>query len=76
MHIGGFEEFDSHGHDEDLSTTQIMAGSTLQEGHRTERPLISPSLPPPWLNINTANSRNCLEQITLFLLILSMIFIL
>lgn len=76
MHIGGFEDFDSHGHDEDLGTTQIMAGSTLQEGHRTERPLVSPSLPPPWLNINTANSRHCLEQITLFLLILSMIFIL
>ncbi|KOX67909.1 hypothetical protein WN51_08225 [Melipona quadrifasciata] len=41
-------EFDSSGNDDDLSTTQIMGGSTLYENHRTERPLIPPSLPPPW----------------------------
>lgn len=77
IRIGGFDEFDSSGNDDDLSTTQIMGGSTLHENHRTERPLIPPSLPPPWVNINTANSRHNLIPITLFfpLFILTMIFI-
>ncbi|XP_033177734.1 uncharacterized protein LOC100742311 [Bombus impatiens] len=77
IHMGSFDDFDSSGNDDDFSTTQIMGGSTLQEGHRTERPLISPSLPPPWVNINTANCRHHLVSITLFfpLFILTMIFV-
>ncbi|XP_043603600.1 lachesin-like [Bombus pyrosoma] len=77
IHMGSFDDFDSSGNDDDFSTTQIMGGSTLQEGHRTERPLISPSLPPPWVNINTANCRHHLVPITLFfpLFILTMIFV-
>ncbi|KOX68953.1 General transcription factor II-I repeat domain-containing protein 2 [Melipona quadrifasciata] len=77
IHLQG--EFDSSGNDDDLSTTQIMkqGGSTLHKNHRTERPLIPPSLTPPWVNINTANSRHNLIPITLFfpLFILTMIFI-
>ncbi|XP_076166243.1 dpr-interacting protein lambda [Ptiloglossa arizonensis] len=72
-HGGGFDDFDSAGNDDDLGTTQIIAGSTIQEGHRTERPLTLPSLSPPWVIINAANSRQYSLSITtvLFLLISS-----
>ncbi|OAD55796.1 Lachesin [Eufriesea mexicana] len=75
LHLGSSDDFDSSGNDDDLSTTQIMAGSTLHEGHRTERPLVLPSLFPPSVIMNTANSRHHLP-ITLFsLFILTMILI-
>ncbi|XP_012271975.1 lachesin [Orussus abietinus] len=42
--------------EDDLGTTQIMGGST-QEGQRTERPLTIPSMSPPLVAANAANSR-------------------
>ncbi|XP_076665974.1 dpr-interacting protein lambda [Andrena cerasifolii] len=63
-HGGGSDDFDSLGNDDDLGTTQIMAGNTLQEGHRTERPLALPSLSPPWIILNAANSRHHSVSIT------------
>ncbi|XP_054016111.1 lachesin-like isoform X1 [Hylaeus anthracinus] len=58
-HGGGYDDFDSPGNDDDdLGTTQIMAGSTIQEAHRTERPLALPSLSPPWVAINAASTRS------------------
>ncbi|XP_029036232.1 lachesin-like [Osmia bicornis bicornis] len=66
IHGGGFDEFDSLGND-DLSTTQIMTGSTFQEGHGTERPLVLPSLSPPWVIMNTANSKHHSTSITILL---------
>ncbi|CAK9798992.1 Lac [Anthophora plagiata] len=66
IHVAGFDDFDSSESDDDLGTTQIMAGSTLQESHRTERPLVLPSLSPPWVIFNTANSRHRSSPITLF----------
>ncbi|KZC11652.1 Lachesin, partial [Dufourea novaeangliae] len=70
-HGNSFDDFDSIGNDDDLSPTQIMAGSTIHEGHRTERPLVLPSLPPPWVIINAADSRQCSVPITLIVLFFS-----
>ncbi|XP_076235065.1 dpr-interacting protein lambda [Calliopsis andreniformis] len=64
VHNGGYsDDFDSAGSDDDLGTTQIMGGSTFQEGRRTERPLVLPSLSPPWSNLNVASFRHS-ESIT------------
>lgn len=61
----------------DFGTTQVMGGIT-QEGQRTERPLTIPSLSPPWVILNSANTRRpLLFDITiLHLLILSAILVL
>ncbi|XP_070168245.1 lachesin [Polyergus mexicanus] len=67
----GFGEADSIGSDDDFGTTQIMAGSTLQEGQRTDRPLVVPSLPPPWItHSNAANFRHSSVSAILLLLLL------
>ncbi|KAG7202952.1 hypothetical protein KM043_010089 [Ampulex compressa] len=66
----GFEDVDSMGIEDDLGTTQIMAGSTLQEGQRTERPLALPSLSPPWVIMNAANSRHSWASSGPFLVLL------
>jgi len=67
-HAGGLDD-DAAGSDDDLGTTQIMAGSTLQEGQRTDRPLAAPSLP-PWMILNTANFRHPSVSAILLLLLL------
>ncbi|XP_014486075.1 PREDICTED: lachesin-like [Dinoponera quadriceps] len=69
-HAGGLEETDSIGGDDDLGTTQIMSGSTLQEGQRTDRPLVVPSLSPPWVILNAANFRHPSVSTTAILLLL------
>ncbi|KAK2576464.1 hypothetical protein KPH14_005795 [Odynerus spinipes] len=56
--MGGYDDSDSIGNEDDLGTTQIMAGSTSQEGGKTERPLALPSLSPPWIDVNAASSRH------------------
>ncbi|XP_066586606.1 lachesin-like [Prorops nasuta] len=43
--------------DDDFGTTQITVGSTLVEAQRTERPIVLPSLTPPWISMSSANSR-------------------
>lgn len=53
--LDGYDS-DSIGNEDDLGTTQIMAGSTLHEG-KTDRPLPLPSISPPWINVNAASSR-------------------
>ncbi|EFN86283.1 Lachesin, partial [Harpegnathos saltator] len=69
-HLGGLEEIDSIGGDDDLGTTQIMSGSTPQEGQRTDRPVV-PSLPPPWVILNAGNFRHpSLSTTTILLLLL------
>lgn len=68
--MGGLEEADAIGGDDDLGTTQIMAGSTLQEGQRTDRPLVVPSLSPPWVILNAANLRHPSVSTTAILLLL------
>ncbi|XP_012216916.1 lachesin-like [Linepithema humile] len=65
----GIDDADS-GSDDDLGTTQIMAGSTLQEGHRTDIPFVVPSIPPPWVVLNTANFRHPSVSAILLLLLL------
>ncbi|KMQ95858.1 lachesin-like isoform x4 protein [Lasius niger] len=68
-HTGDFEA-DFIGSDDDFGTTQIMVGSTLQEGQRTDRPLV-PSLPPPWIvHLNAANFRHPSVSAILLLLLL------
>ncbi|KAL6423058.1 hypothetical protein ACFW04_010501 [Cataglyphis niger] len=69
-HAVSFGEADSVGSDDDFGTTQIMAGSTLQEGQRTDRPLVVPSLPPPWVNNLAANFRHSSVSAILLLLLL------
>ncbi|XP_024937931.1 lachesin isoform X2 [Cephus cinctus] len=55
--IDGFDDNDLiNGIEDDLGTTQIMAGNAL-EGQRTEKPLTLPSLSPPWVILNEASSR-------------------
>lgn len=68
-HSGGLDDADSIGGDDDLGTTQIMAGST-QEGQRTDRPLVVPSLSPPWVILNAANFRHPSISTTAILLLL------
>lgn len=71
-HNEDFEDFDPGiGNDDDFGTTQIMAGST-QEGQKTERPLIVPSLSPPWVIMNAASTRQCFLSQYLFLILLHM----
>ncbi|XP_051154279.1 lachesin [Leptopilina boulardi] len=71
-HNGEIDEIESGlGNDDNFGTTQIMAGST-QEGQRTERPLIAPSLSPPWVLMNTANNRQSFLSQFLFLILLHM----
>lgn len=67
---GDFGEADSIGSEDDFGTTQIMVGSTLQEGQRTDRPFIAPSLPPPWVDLNAANFRHPSVSAILLLLLL------
>ncbi|XP_011266233.1 lachesin [Camponotus floridanus] len=69
-HTGDFGEADSIGSEDDFGTTQIMVGSTLQEGQRTDRPFIAPSLPPPWIDSNAANFRHPSVSAILLLLLL------
>ncbi|XP_029176542.1 lachesin [Nylanderia fulva] len=69
-HAGGFDDNDFIGSDDDFGTTQIMVGSTLQEGQRTDRPFAVPS-PPPWVNLsNVANFRHPSVSAILLLLLL------
>ncbi|KAH0956730.1 hypothetical protein HN011_008282 [Eciton burchellii] len=68
-HTGSLDDADAAGNDDDLGTTQIMAGSTLQEGQKTDRPLAAPSLP-PWMILNTANFRHPSVSAILLLLLL------
>lgn len=65
----GFEEGDSVSGDDDFGTTQIMTGST-QEGQRTDRPIVVPSLSPPWVVLNAANLRHPSVSAILLLLLL------
>ncbi|XP_072749776.1 lachesin [Anoplolepis gracilipes] len=71
--VGGFDETDFVGSDDDFGTTQIMVGSTLQEGQRTDRPFVAPSLSPPWviIHLNAANFRHPTVSAILLLLLLS-----
>ncbi|XP_032680207.1 lachesin-like [Odontomachus brunneus] len=70
-HANGFEDTDSIGSDDDLGTTQIMSGSTLQEGQRTDRPHVVPSVSPPWdTKLNAANFRHPSISATAILLLL------
>ncbi|XP_076639918.1 dpr-interacting protein lambda [Colletes latitarsis] len=71
IHSGGSDDFDSPGSDDDLGTTQIMAGSTVQEGHRTERPLALPTLSPPWVIASAANSKQYSLLVTAIFSLLS-----
>ncbi|XP_046836037.1 lachesin-like isoform X1 [Vespa crabro] len=57
VHAMGSYDTDSIGNEDDLGTTQIMAGSTLHEGGKTDRPLTFPSVSPPWIDVNAASSR-------------------
>ncbi|XP_076298275.1 dpr-interacting protein lambda isoform X2 [Lasioglossum baleicum] len=66
-----FDDFDSAGNEDDLSSTQIMGGSTVHEGHRTERPPILPSSSPPWVNKNAAKPKRLSTSITIFSFIFS-----
>ncbi|XP_033228926.1 hemicentin-1-like [Belonocnema kinseyi] len=69
-HNEDFEDFDPGiGNEDDFGTTQIMAGST-QEGQKTERPLIVPSLSPPWVILNAASTRQYFLSQYLFLILL------
>ncbi|XP_034933668.1 lachesin [Chelonus insularis] len=53
----------------DLVTTQMMGGST-QEGHKTERPLVLPSISPPWVVLVGRSERiNASIETTLLLLL-------
>lgn len=71
-HNEEFEDFDfEKGNGDNFGTTQIMAGST-QEGQRTERPLIAPSMSPPWVIMNAANNRQSFLSQFLFLILLHM----
>ncbi|XP_076765707.1 dpr-interacting protein lambda isoform X2 [Xylocopa sonorina] len=78
MHVGTFDDFDPSGNDDNFNTTQIMVGNTAQEGHRTEIPFTLPSLSPPWVILNTANSKHHSVPITLIFLLfaLTMTFVL
>ncbi|KAF7381402.1 hypothetical protein HZH66_013796 [Vespula vulgaris] len=60
--LDGYDS-DSIGNEDDLGTTQIMAGSTLHEG-KTDRPLPLPSISPPWINVNAASSRQEIKSDT------------
>ncbi|XP_078043949.1 dpr-interacting protein lambda [Augochlora pura] len=64
-HGNNFDDFDSAGNEDDLSSTQIMGGSTIHEGHRTERPPILPSSSPPWVNINAAKPKQLSVSVTI-----------
>lgn len=68
-HANSFEDSDSVGNEDDSSTTQIMGGSTLEGGHRTDRPLV-PSLSPPWVILNAATLRHPSVSAILLLLLL------
>ncbi|XP_014608379.1 PREDICTED: lachesin-like [Polistes canadensis] len=57
VHLVGGYDSDSIGNEDDLGTTQIMAGSTSHEGGKTDRPLTLPSDSPSWIEINSASSR-------------------
>lgn len=63
------EEGDSVSGEDDFGTTQIMTGST-QEGQRTDRPIVMPSLSPPWVVVNAANLRHSSVSAILLLLLL------
>ncbi|XP_031826268.1 dpr-interacting protein lambda [Nomia melanderi] len=67
-HGNRFDDFDGAGNDEDVSSTQIMGGSTIYEGHRTERPLVSPSSSPPWVTISAADPKHCSSTSSLAIL--------
>lgn len=54
----------------DLGTTQVMAGSTFQEGQKTDRPFPVPSMSPPWVVLNAANFRYPSVSTTVILLLL------
>ena len=68
-HNEDFEDFDPGIGNDDFGTTQIMAGST-QEGQRTERPLMVPSMSPPWIILNAASTSQCFLSQYLFLIFL------
>jgi len=68
-HATGYEESDSVSGDDDFGTTQIMTGNT-QEGQRTDRPIVVPSLSPPLNVMNIANLRHSSISAILLLLLL------
>jgi len=68
-HASGYEEGDSVSGDDDFGTTQIMTGNT-QEGQRTDRPIVVPSLSPPLVVMNIANLRHPSISAILLLLLL------
>ncbi|XP_057333653.1 lachesin [Microplitis mediator] len=57
----------NNNNNDEYGTTQIMGGST--QVHRTERPLISPSLSPPWVILvsHTQKLSSCISITLLFL---------
>ncbi|KAI4484421.1 hypothetical protein M0802_013067 [Mischocyttarus mexicanus] len=71
VHVVGSYDSDSIGNEDDLGTTQIMAGSTSHEGGKTDRPLTLPSDSPSWIDINSASSRQgSIIRNTVFILLL------
>ena len=72
-HNEDFDDFDSKiSNDDEFGTTQIMAGST-QEEQKTESPLLTPSISPPWVIISAANSRQSFLTQYSFLILFHML---
>ncbi|KAF7998367.1 hypothetical protein HCN44_009765 [Aphidius gifuensis] len=54
-----------------FGTTQIInGGGSTKTGHKTERPLISPSMSPPWVVLASNCQRLCTSLATIFFIIL------
>ncbi|KAK0082325.1 hypothetical protein PV325_010666 [Microctonus aethiopoides] len=60
----------------DFGTTQMMGvGGGTHEGHRTERPIILPSVSPPWVILVNKSQSLCVSIETIFLLLFATIFL-